>query len=802
MLDVNANMELANDNLRIFNMLLTSAGNAQWQQETSIKNNVQAMGQMRTVMLQMQASMHQLTNANIVALQDLRDTLNDGGKGSSNTFQQQATRNSDRAKQAGFIALLIPALAKLLKKTPVTDLFKLLALKLGAGLSGRGEHPVLGAIGLMSAPLISGALFAKPVRNALFSFLGKTATLNKGISTGGKGTLPWSQTGKYFNGFKMGFTSGHLDRVGANADRVSLGMGDFKTDNMGNFIRNKRGERIVIPKSGNIAGGLGYEQGRKLVRNIPRQAKIAGGTLGKAMPWIATALTAGTEFTDGKFTRAAQRGETGLQVVKSIGSVLATILPTAIGLALGGPAGAALGAVFAPITKGFYDGLMNNLDEKAKQDANNWKDATGWRTGFGAKIIDIAAGIWSGVKEIAEPIIGIWNWIKEKFHIGESDHDKDIRLNNEQAFTSIKNKLIREKADLGRAKNKVKDDEAIFKNAVDYKEKGDSGWLGAKKRSYNKLMDRFTQNYIHSKIGDYDNTSGETNIGYKMRYDKYKKEHQNEINNYLEQQWKKYRKTEQGRITAEKARLDKISITDIDTLAKKAVEAQNGAITFSGGSKGLGTFYGHNVTSGWGKRVHPVKGGVRMHNGIDLDFKAGEKVGAYVGGKIAKIGKEDGYGNVVVIEEDRNGQKVYHRYAHLQGATKGLKVGQTVGRGSIIGYAGSSGIGTGAHLHYEQRLNSLFGRSVDPRVSLSSNVEDYKKLDKVSSEVTTAVKTQETASIGEGVRGALKDIVGGTDKSTKQERTRSIVLSAVDVTGSLGVWGITQLNNGVMKTGR
>ena len=40
------------------------------------------------------------------------------------------------------------------------------------------------------------------------------------------------------------------------------------------------------------------------------------------------------------------------------------------------------------------------------------------------------------------------------------------------------------------------------------------------------------------------------------------------------------------------------------------------------------------------------------------------------------------------------------------------------------------------------------------------------------------------------------------DKNNKQERTRNIVLSSVDVTGSLGVWGITQLNNGVMRTGR
>ena len=46
----------------------------------------------------------------------------------------------------------------------------------------------------------------------------------------------------------------------------------------------------------------------------------------------------------------------------------------------------------------------------------------------------------------------------------------------------------------------------------------------------------------------------------------------------------------------------------------------------------------------------------------------------------------------------------------------------------------------------------------------------------------------------------MEELVGGgKGGSSKQDRTRNIVLSAVDVTGSLGVWGITQYNNGVMS---
>ena len=67
----------------------------------------------------------------------------------------------------------------------------------------------------------------------------------------------------------------------------------------------------------------------------------------------------------------------------------------------------------------------------------------------------------------------------------------------------------------------------------------------------------------------------------------------------------------------------------------------------------------------------------------------------------------------------------------------------------------------------------------------------------------TAATTQtkeETAS--SQIREDLAAIVGAKNKSDKQERARNVIFSAVDVTGSLGVWGITQLNNGVMRTGR
>lgn len=74
--------------------------------------------------------------------------------------------------------------------------------------------------------------------------------------------------------------------------------------------------------------------------------------------------------------------------------------------------------------------------------------------------------------------------------------------------------------------------------------------------------------------------------------------------------------------------------------------------------------------------------------------------------------------------------------------------------------------------------------------------------EKKAAETATATETSTQEKASSEIREGLAALVGAKDRSNKQERTRNIVLSSVDVTGSLGVWGITQLNNGVMRTGR
>lgn len=140
-------------------------------------------------------------------------------------------------------------------------------------------------------------------------------------------------------------------------------------------------------------------------------------------------------------------------------------------------------------------------------------------------------------------------------------------------------------------------------------------------------------------------------------------------------------------------------------------------------AKGLGEgsgFDGHKITSMFGERIHPVYGTKKFHKGIDLAYKPNEAVGAKIGGKITKMEYQKGYGNVVYMVDPKTG--VEQRYAHLNGFAAGLKVGDTVKAGDIIGAAGNTGVGTGVHVHYETRKK---GVAVDP---IKTTVEARREL--------------------------------------------------------------------------
>lgn len=107
---------------------------------------------------------------------------------------------------------------------------------------------------------------------------------------------------------------------------------------------------------------------------------------------------------------------------------------------------------------------------------------------------------------------------------------------------------------------------------------------------------------------------------------------------------------------------------------------------------------GARLTSGFGKRRHPVLGYVKSHQGVDFGAPTGTPIYAAGDGVIERANRFGSYGNYVRIKHAR-GYKT--AYAHLSKFAKGMKPGRRVRQGQVIGYVGATGRVTGAHLHYE-----------------------------------------------------------------------------------------------------
>lgn len=117
---------------------------------------------------------------------------------------------------------------------------------------------------------------------------------------------------------------------------------------------------------------------------------------------------------------------------------------------------------------------------------------------------------------------------------------------------------------------------------------------------------------------------------------------------------------------------------------------------------------GARLSSVFGKRTHPVKGGVKMHTGIDFAAPVGTEVNATGAGRVVFAGTKRGYGLTVDVD---HGGGVVTRYAHLSDIAKGVAPGQRLKAGDRIGAVGATGLVSGPNLHYEVRLE---GDPVDP----------------------------------------------------------------------------------------
>lgn len=114
------------------------------------------------------------------------------------------------------------------------------------------------------------------------------------------------------------------------------------------------------------------------------------------------------------------------------------------------------------------------------------------------------------------------------------------------------------------------------------------------------------------------------------------------------------------------------------------------------------------ISSGFSMRVHPVSGEWKAHKGIDFPAPTGTPIRASGDGVVDFAGTQNGYGNFVTIKHWNNYSTAY---AHMSRFAPGIKKGSKVSQGDVIGYVGTTGWSTGAHLHYEFRVG---GEAKDP----------------------------------------------------------------------------------------
>jgi murein DD-endopeptidase MepM/ murein hydrolase activator NlpD len=114
-------------------------------------------------------------------------------------------------------------------------------------------------------------------------------------------------------------------------------------------------------------------------------------------------------------------------------------------------------------------------------------------------------------------------------------------------------------------------------------------------------------------------------------------------------------------------------------------------------------------------RLHPIFRDWRAHKGVDMPAPIGTKVRTTADGTIKFIGRQNGYGNVIIVQHNARYQTLY---AHLNEFAQGLEQGSRLLQGDVIGTVGMTGWSTGPHLHFEFHID---GEHVDPMAAIEQS---------------------------------------------------------------------------------
>ena len=187
------------------------------------------------------------------------------------------------------------------------------------------------------------------------------------------------------------------------------------------------------------------------------------------------------------------------------------------------------------------------------------------------------------------------------------------------------------------------------------------------------------------------------------------------------------RKKELDRVSREKQELMGRLKEDVKSLEKeydklndyakeiesKIIKLQRNTGPYSGGKMAWPVPGYNKISSYYGYRIHPIFKTKKLHTGIDIPAPTGTAITAAAAGTVIYSDWLGGYGKVVMID---HGGGIVTLYAHNSSLV--ASTGQVVSRGDTVSKAGSTGVSTGPHLHFEVRKNGAY---VDPITWLRGN---------------------------------------------------------------------------------
>lgn len=125
-------------------------------------------------------------------------------------------------------------------------------------------------------------------------------------------------------------------------------------------------------------------------------------------------------------------------------------------------------------------------------------------------------------------------------------------------------------------------------------------------------------------------------------------------------------------------------------------------------------------------RRHPVLNTIRAHRGTDYAAPTGTPIKTTGDGKVVFAGRQNGFGNVVIIQ---HGSRYRTKYAHMSKFGKGIRSGKYVKQGQVIGYVGMTGLATGPHLHFEFLVDGVHRDSLRVDLPKAESVSSKDRAD-------------------------------------------------------------------------